>query len=218
MSVGSDSGYTAGNVENLMTHIGYINSDNEPVITTLINTLDAVNSETQMVELLNDSNSNLSSIKLNSSDIAVNTLGISTDTQSINGKLTSSNTEDITNALQTVVYARHKNPHIDELGALNITTGHNLCVSLQDLDGATGQATVALSLPVTMATDQPDINFQVNSFKKEGSHNNINNDTTITQGSVSTLEANISNMRDCNVIYSDNSTASYDSVNVGKWR
>jgi len=85
MSVGSDSAYTAETVQNLMTHIGYINSDNEPVITTLINTLDAVNSETQMVELLNVLNSELVSVKNNTSDISINTLGISNDTQSING-------------------------------------------------------------------------------------------------------------------------------------
>jgi len=166
MSVGSDSAYTAGTVQNLMTHIGYINSDNEPVITTLINTLDAVNSETQMVELLNVSNSELISVKNNTSDIAINTLGISNDTQSINGKIRN------------------------------------------------GQQTMTNSIPVVLASNHNDINTRINSVLNVGTHNNINNDTTINFGDYSTSNADISNMRDCNIVYSDSSNSSFDSVGV----
>jgi hypothetical protein len=181
------------------------------------NKLDLISLETTQLSV----SSNVNSIKFNTSDTAINTLniGYSTanidiNTSNIDSKLTFGHIEDIPDALQTVIYARHKNTHNEELGALNITTGHNLCISIEDLDGVNGQKTMALSLPVVLASDHTDINTKNNSVLNVGAHNNINNDTTINFGDVSTLEADISNMRDCNVVYSDSSNASFDSVGV----
>ena len=166
MSIGSDSGSTAGTVQNLMTHIGYINVDNEPVITTLINSLDAVNTDTQMLGLLEGVNSELVSVRNNTADIAVNSLGISNDTQSINGKISN------------------------------------------------GQQTMTNSIPVVLASNQTEIVTTTNSVLNLGSYNNINNNSNISPGELSTLTADISNMRDCTIVYTDISADNFDSIGV----
>lgn len=58
MSVGSDSGYTAGTVNNLMTHMGYL-TESGAVISTLIGSRDNVNSSSQLVQVLNQIKSRL---------------------------------------------------------------------------------------------------------------------------------------------------------------
>lgn len=64
MSVGSDSGYTAGTVNNLMTHVGYLTEDG-PVITTLIGSRDNVNPTSQLVQGLDDINNNIDLVNTN---------------------------------------------------------------------------------------------------------------------------------------------------------
>ena len=157
---------------------------------------------------------NTDNINDNTLDIAANTDEISFNTGNIDSKLTFGHIEDIPDALQIAIYARHKNTHNEELGALNITTGHNLCISIQDLEGVEGQKSMVLSMPVVLASDQTDINTRNNSVLNLGSYNNVNNDTTILAGGVSTLTADITNMRDCNIVYSDSSTDVFDSVAI----
>jgi len=157
---------------------------------------------------------NTDNINDNTLDIAANTDEISFNTGNIDSKLTFGHIEDIPDALQIAIYARHKNTHNEELGALNITTGHNLCISIQDLEGVEGQKSMALSMPVVLASDQTDINTRNNSVLNLGSFNNVNNDTTILPGGLSTLTADITNMRDCTLVYTDSSTGVFDSVGV----
>ena len=73
---------------------------------------------------------------------------------------------------------------------------------------------MALSLPVVLATDQTDINTRVNSVINLGSYINLNNDTTILAGELGTLEADISNMGHCNIVYTDSCIGVFDSVAV----
>ena len=73
---------------------------------------------------------------------------------------------------------------------------------------------MALSIPVTLASDQNDINVKQNSVINLGSFNNINNNSNISPGELSTLTANIANMRDCTIVYSDFSPDNFDSVGV----
>ena len=77
-----------------------------------------------------------------------------------------------------------------------------------------GQELMADSFPVVIASDQNDINIKVNSFKQEGSTNNIENNASIVNGAASSLSADISNMRECNIIVEDTSTTVYDGYDV----
>ena len=213
MSVGSDTGSAVGIVQNLMTNIGYIDVNNQPVTTTLISSLDSVNSETQMVELLNVSNSELVSVKNNTSDIAINTLGISNDTQSINGKITSGDNNTLSSAQQVLLYGKTSGGGGgNNLHSVLVTgSGHLVC----DVDNfPNGQETMALSIPVVIASDQNDINVKQNSVVNLGSYNNINNNSNISPGELSTLTSNISNMRECTIVYTDISPDNFDSLGV----
>jgi len=158
MSVGSDSGYDALNVRNLMTHIGYVNAEDVPTTTMLIESLDALNSSSQLVGL-NET------IKNNTSDTAINTLGISNDTTSINNKITS------------------------------------------------GQQTMSNSIPVVLASNQV-LSTNITNITKQGSENNIANNETILPGAVSSLVALVDNMKQCNIVYNDDSGVVFDNVGV----
>ena len=213
MSVGSDSGSAVGTVQNLMTNIGYIDVNNQPVTTTLISSLNAVNSDTQIVELLEGVNSNLSSVKNITSDIAINTLGISNDTTSINGKITSGDNNTLSSAQQVLLYGKTSGGGGGNLlySVLVTGSGHLVC----DVDNfPNGQETMANSIPVVIASNQGDINVKQNSVVNLGSFNNINNNSNISPGQLSTLTADISNMRECTIIYTDISPENFDSLGV----
>ena len=95
---------------------------------------------------------------------------------------------------------------------LHITQNGDVEVEIADF--VKGQALMAASFPVVLSSDQSDINIKVNSFKHEGSTNNIENNSSISSGAATSLSADISNMRECNIIVEDTNTASYDGYNV----
>lgn len=59
-----------------------------------------------------------------------------------------------------------------------------------------------------------DINTRINSVLNIGSYNNVNNNTDILPDELSTLTADISNMRTATIVYTDTSTDSFDSVGI----
>ena len=206
------------NTSNIDTQFNVLNSETLSIKNNTgdiaVNTLGISNDTININSNLGIIKTNTDNIDSNTLDIATNTDEISFNTGNIDGKLTFGHIEDITNALQTAIYARHQNTHNDELGALHITTGHNLCISIQDLEGVEGQKSMALSMPVVLATDQTDINTRRNSVLNLGSYNNLNNDTTILAGELGTLEADITNISHCHIVYTDSSTGVFDSVGV----
>ena len=215
MSINGNSGSPLNTQQWLINSAGWYDGVNSVVNYKFTVEAETTNITNYALETtLLDVSSNVNSIKFNTSETSINTLSIGNDTSNIDSKLTFGHIEDIPDALQTAIYARHKNTHIEELGALNITTGHNLCISIQDLEGVEGQKSMVLSMPVVLASDQTDINTRNNSVLNLGSYNNVNNDTTILAGGVSTLTADITNMRDCNIVYTDSSTGVFDSVGV----
>jgi len=177
------------------------------------NKLDLMSLESTQLNVL----SNVVSTRTNTSDIAVNTLGISNDTISINGKITSGNNNTLSDAQQVLLYGRKSSGGGGGGGGNNLhsvlvtNSGHLVC----DVDNfPNGQETMALSIPMTMASDQNDINVKQNSVVNLGSFNNINNNSNIGPGELSTLTVNIANMRDCTIVYSDFSEGNFDSVGV----
>ena len=95
---------------------------------------------------------------------------------------------------------------------IHITNNGDVEVEIADF--VKGQDTMSASFPVVLASDQSDINIKVNSFKQEGSTNNIENNASIISGAASSLSADISNMRECNIIVEDSSTSSFDGYDV----
>jgi len=171
------------------------------------NKLDLMSLESTQLNVL----SNVVSTRTNTSDTAINTLGISNDTTSINSKITSGNNNTLSTAQQVLLYGRTSGGGNNLHSVLVTGSGHLVC----DVDNfPTSQQTMALSIPVTLASDQNDINVKQNSVVNLGSFNNINNNSNISPGELSTLTANIANMRDCTIIYTDFSPDNFDSIGV----
>lgn len=61
LSVGSDSGYTAGTIANLMSHVGYVDNTGS-IVSRLIGSKDNINSGGQLVKLTKDLNTNTSNV------------------------------------------------------------------------------------------------------------------------------------------------------------
>ena len=170
--------------------------------------LDLITLESTQLNVL----SNVVSTRTNTSDTAINTLSISNDTISINGKITSGNDNTLSTAQQVLLYGRNSgggggnNLH----SVLVTSSGHLVC----DVDNfPNGQETMALSIPMTMASDQTPI-LTNNIVVNLGSFNNINNNSNISPGQLSTLTADISDMRECTIVYTDISENNFDSVGV----
>jgi len=158
-------------------------------------------------------NSNIFSVKNNTSDTAINTLSIGNDTSNIDGKMSFGSNNTLNNAQQVLLYGLTSGGGGgNNLHSVLVTgSGHVVC----DVDNfPNGQETMALSLPVTLASDQSDINVKQNGVVNLGSYNNINNNSNISPGELSTLTVNIANMRDVTVTYSDISPDNFDSVGV----
>ena len=171
--------------------------------------LDLITLETTQLSVL----SNVVSTRTNTSDTAINTLGISNDTTSINNKITSGDDNTLSDAQQVLLYGRTSGDGGgNNLHSVLVTGSDHLVCDIDNFPN--GQETMANSIPVTLASDQSDINTRINTVKNEGTHNNLNNDTTINFGDYSTSNADISNMTNCNVVYSDSSTGSFDSIGV----
>jgi hypothetical protein len=206
------------------------------------NKLDLISLEATQLNVLSNVGSiknNTSDTAINTYDIGNNTSNIDTQFNVLNDNLTRVNptstvSEAIPVRLMVGTAGANFNPlrsigsdlavYIDDMNvdAVNnsgiskasLQTDANTKLDLINTSLTKGQTTMALSLPVVLASDQTDINTKINTLRNEGSHNNLNNDTTINFSDVGTLEADISNMRYCNIVYSDSSTASIDSVGV----
>jgi len=172
------------------------------------NKLDLMSLESTQLNVL----SNVVSTRTNTSDTAINTLGISIDTTNLNSKISSGNDNTLSDAQQVLLYGRTSGGGGgNNLHSVLVTgSGHLVC----DVDFPNGQETMALSIPVTLASDQNDINVKQNSVVNLGSYNNINNNSNISPGELSTLTANIANMRDATIVYSDFSPDNFDSIGV----
>jgi hypothetical protein len=206
------------------------------------NKLDLISLEATQLNVLSNVGSiknNTSDTAINTYDIGNNTSNIDTQFNVLNDNLTRVNpTSTVSeaipvrlmvgtaganfNALRSIgndlaVYIDDMNVDAvnnSGISKASLQTDANTKLDLINTSLTKGQTTMALSLPVVLASDQTDINTRINTVRNEGSHNNLNNDTTINFGDVGTLEADISNMRYCNIVYSDSSTASFDSVGV----
>jgi len=174
--------------------------------------LDLITLESTQLNVL----SNVVSTRTNTSDTAINTLGISNDTTSINGKITSGNDNTLSTAQQVLLYGRTSGGGGggggNNLHSVLVTGSGHLITDVDNFPN--GQETMALSIPVTLASNQNDINVKQNSVVNLGSFNNINNNSNIGPGELSTLTADISNMRDSTIVYSDFSPDNFDSIGV----
>jgi len=171
--------------------------------------LDLITLETTQLSVL----SNVVSTRTNTSDTAINTLSIANNTSNIDGKLTFGSNNTLSDSLQTVIYGRTSGGGGgNNLHSVLVTgSGHLVC----DIDNfPNGQKTMALSLPVVIASDQSEINTRANRVLNLGSYNNINNNSNISPGELSTLTADIANMRECTIVYNDISPDNFDSVGV----
>lgn len=110
---------------------------------------------------------------------------------------------------QCLLYGR---VNTGDLRPIRITPQGDIDVEIADY--VKGQNLMADSFPVVIASNQSDLNIKVNTVKHEGATNNISNNATINTGATSALSADISNMKDCNIVYEDTSTSSFDSVDI----
>jgi len=103
------------------------------------------------LEIINNYiNSNIQITNEKLDDMLVDTANIDANVWNISHNLTPSNSEDVNKAIPTLVYAKHNNPHVDELGAIQVTNGHNLMISLEETN---------LSSNVIVYDEKNDINM-----------------------------------------------------------
>jgi hypothetical protein len=94
---------------------------------------------------------------------------------------------------------------------IHITNNGDVEVEIADF--VKGQAVAAASFPVVLASDALVSVVQADVIA-QGSENNIENNATITAGSLSSLSADITNMKTANILYEDSATSSFDGVRV----
>lgn len=94
---------------------------------------------------------------------------------------------------------------------IHITNNGDVEVEIADF--VKGQATMATSFPVVLASDQSVLNININSTSNSGSYANLANNVTINTGSNSSV-VDISNMSIGNLFYSDSSTLSADALEI----
>ena len=95
---------------------------------------------------------------------------------------------------------------------IRITSNGDVEVEIADF--VKGQAVMASSFPVVLASDQTQLKVIQSDVTNVGSFENLASNETITAGSVGTGTVNVSDMRDGNLFYSDTSTSSFDTVDI----
>lgn len=86
-------------------------------------------------------------------------------------------------------------------------------IDVEIADYPRGQQNKANSFSVTVASDNI-LEVKQNGVNRKGSENNIENNLSILPGAISSLNADISSMKNANILYNDSNTSSFDSVVV----
>jgi hypothetical protein len=94
---------------------------------------------------------------------------------------------------------------------IHITNNGDVEVEIADF--VKGQDTSANSFPVVLASDAVVSVVQADVIA-QGSENNIENNASIVAGALSSLSADITNMKTANILYEDSATSSFDSIHV----
>ena len=94
---------------------------------------------------------------------------------------------------------------------IHITNNGDVEVEIADF--VKGQDTSANSFPVVLASDAVVSVVQADVIA-QGSENNIENNASITAGALSSLSADITNMKTANILYEDSATSSFDGIRV----
>ncbi len=126
---------------------------------------------------------------------------IAGDTTSLDSKITQGSDVTLTNAQQVLCYGRDTGGALD---ALRTDSSGHLEITIDDF--VKGQATMANSFPVVIASDQAATNF--------GSTGNLVNNGTLSSGGGTSSEVDVSSMNVGNLVYEDATTASFDGVVV----
>jgi hypothetical protein len=134
---------------------------------------------------------------------------IASDTTSLDGKITQGSDTTLTNAQQVLCYGRDNGGTLD---ALKTDAQGHLEVVVDDF--VKGQAVMASSFPVVVASDQSTLNTQISDVVNKGSENNIENNVTINAGATGTGSADVSEIRNAFIIYEDTATSSFDGVDI----
>ena len=94
---------------------------------------------------------------------------------------------------------------------IHITNNGDVEVEIADF--VKGQASMTNSFPVTIASDQTDLNIKINAVSQTGSYQNLNAGTSLTAGS-ETSAVDITNVKNVNIVYEDSATSSFDGLDV----
>ncbi len=94
---------------------------------------------------------------------------------------------------------------------IHITSNGDVEVEIADF--VKGQDTSANSFPVVLASDAV-VSVVQSDVIAQGSENNIENNASIVAGALSSLSADITNMKTANILYEDTATSSFDGVLV----
>ncbi len=100
---------------------------------------------------------------------------------------------------------------VTETNSSDIET-NTLAISSK-LPSTLGKKTEANSLSVCLSSDLADVQMKVSDVVRFGSEENIVSNATLNAGS-SSSSADVSNMRECNVVYNDTSTSSADGLTI----
>ena len=94
---------------------------------------------------------------------------------------------------------------------IHITANGDVEVEIADF--VKGQDTSNNSFPVVLASDAVVSVVQADVIA-QGSENNIENNASIVAGALSSLSADITNMKTANILYEDSATSSFDGIDI----
>ena len=127
---------------------------------------------------------------------------------SIDGKISQGSDLTLANAQQVLCYGRDNGGTLD---ALRTDAAGHLEVVIDDF--VKGQATMANSFPIAIASDQTAVKINNSVVTNEGSAFNAANNVTINSGAYSSV-VSISNMNHMSIFYEDSAIASMDHLMI----
>ena len=150
---------------------------------------------------------NLSTDSVGLATSALQTTGNSS-LSSIDGKMSQGSDVTLSNAQQVLCYGRDTGGVLD---ALRTDSAGHLEVVVDDF--VKGQAIMANSLPVVIASDQSTLNINNAEVTNVGSHANAANNVTINFGADSSTIA-VENINIGSIYYEDSATSSFDGLDI----
>ena len=94
---------------------------------------------------------------------------------------------------------------------IHITNNGDVEVEIADF--VKGQATMSGSFPITIASDQSNLNIKINSVSQSGTYQNLQAGTSLLSGADTSI-VDISNVKHINIVYEDGATSSFDGLDV----